>query len=79
MYWPVGAPRVYAASRSRRKLATRATRNGSDGSEEEAEDKDTTVLLGLRVSRSGRLFSTITAKTLAIWQTSVSLRRYSID
>ena len=69
MYWPLGAPRVYAAARPRQKPART---NGTSNSEGEAEVKDATELLGLRVSRSGRLFATITAKTLTIWQSSVS-------
>ena len=69
MYWPLGAPRVYASTRPRRKVPEL---NGVDNSNEKAEGKDPEVLLGLRVSRSGRLFATITAKTLNIWQASVS-------
>lgn len=69
MYWPLGAPRVYAATKPHQKLSQP---NGSGNSEEDAVEKDAAVLLGLRVSRSGRLFATITAKALTIWQTSVS-------
>ena len=75
MYWPLGAPQVYAATTSRRKLP----KSSSSDDSEVAEDKGATVLLGLRVSRSGRLFATITAKTLTVWQTSVSRERYGID
>lgn len=76
MYWPLGAPRVYAATKSRQKLSEP---NGEDDSEGDAVEKDAAGLLGLRVSRSGRLFATITAKALTIWQTSVSLERYGIN
>ena len=71
MYWPLGAPRVYAATRPR---PNASQTDKSSNSEEEAEEKADKVLLGLRVSRSGHLCATVTAKTLSIWQTSVSLR-----
>ena len=68
MYWPVGAPRIYAATKSKRK------RPKQDGNEDtvDAAEEDASALLGHRVSRSGQMFATITATTLTIWQTSVS-------
>ncbi len=76
MYWPLGAPRVYAATRPRGKLSQP---NGTEDSEAEAVDRDAAGLLGLRVSRNGHLFATITTKTLTIWQTSVSWKRCNTD
>ncbi|MCJ1436274.1 hypothetical protein MMC27_005652 [Xylographa pallens] len=66
MYWPLGAPRVYAA----RKLSLpSATENGQKGNQKDEEEKYS-ALLGLRVSRNGQHFATITATSLNIWQTS---------
>ena len=66
MYWPLGAPRVYVASRRRRK---------SPGSSEEKEngqtDETAAKILGLRVARNGHLFVTITETALTVWQTAV--------
>lgn len=68
MYWPLGAPRIYAASRRRR-------RPYDDGDKEEVNserpESDRENILGLRISRSGRLFTTITESSLSVWQTSV--------
>jgi len=68
MYWPLGAPRVYAASRRRRKTAVRLNDDTEDGEEDE---QASSAILGLRVSRNGLLFATITRTTLTVWQTSV--------
>ncbi|KAI9870770.1 MAG: hypothetical protein M1830_003825, partial [Pleopsidium flavum] len=58
MYWPLGSPRIYAASPRPPDPKT----SPDDGSTE-------TDLLALRVSRNGHLFATITSTTLTIWQT----------
>ena len=66
MYWPLGAPRVYAASRRKRKAAA---------NEEEKENADTeeaaSNILGFRVARNGHIFITITETALTVWQTAV--------
>jgi len=70
MYWPLGAPRVYAASRRKRKTKT-------EGSNEKKDDdaEDTSInILGLRLARNGHLFVTITDTALTVWQTSVCAR-----
>lgn len=69
MYWPVGAPRVYAASKLRKKSSETGGSNGV--SEAESNEQDAVALLGLRASRHGHLFATITATALTIWHTSV--------
>lgn len=69
MYWPLGAPRIYAADKTRNKAAD--TANQDDGDKSDAVDHDPASLLGLRTSRSGHMVATITATTLTIWQTSV--------
>lgn len=75
MYWPLGAPRVYAAARRKRKAST-----SEDGEEdgEDVEDKAANIL-GLRVARNGLLFVTITETALIVWQTSVRRVRLSTD
>ena len=69
MYWPLGAPRVYAAAKRRRKNVSDS--NGNEDEEEQAKAKSAAAVVGLRVSRNGQYFATITATTLLIWQTSV--------
>lgn len=78
MYWPLGAPRVYAAARRKRKAST--LEDGEEDSEdvEDVEDKATNIL-GLRVARNGLLFVTITETTLIVWQTSVCRNRLITD
>ncbi|KAL9098869.1 MAG: hypothetical protein Q9163_005546 [Psora crenata] len=66
MYWPLGAPRIYAASR--RKRRSQATDN-EEKETAESEESDG-VILDLRVARNGHLFTTITETTLTVWQTS---------
>lgn len=68
MYWPLGAPRIYAASRRRRK-APEDDDKRSDGALVDAEDR--AAILALRISRNGQLFITVTAATLTVWQISV--------
>jgi len=73
MYWPLGAPRVYAASRRKRKTAT-----PDSNEKEDDEDKTSINILGLRVARHGHLFVTITDTELTVWQTSVSTRTLAL-
>ena len=75
MYWPLGAPRVYAATRRKQKPPV-----SEDGEEdgENAQEKATNIL-GLCVARNGHLFVTITENTLTVWQTSVRQRSPNID
>ena len=68
MYWPLGAPRVYAASRRRRKPRLEADDEKAD---DEPENTESRSILGLRVARHGHLFVTITDTALTVWQTSV--------
>ena len=68
MYWPLGAPRVYAASRRRRKSGGGIDEEKAD---DELEERESTNILGLRVARRGHLFVTITHTALTVWQTSV--------
>lgn len=68
MYWPLGAPRVFAAPKKR----TPGPRDDDENGEGVDEYDDDDFLLGLCVSRNGVLFATITATSLNIWQTSVS-------
>lgn len=72
MYWPLGAPRVYAESRRKRKSPAF---NGEEEDDEDVESKASTDILGLRVARNGHLFITITETALTVWQTSVCSRR----
>ena len=76
MYWPLGAPRVYAASRRRRKG------NISDQEDENVtanEDATSSDILGLQVARNGHLFVTITDIGLTVWQTAVCQGRNVLD
>ena len=66
MYWPIGAPRVYAASRRKTKIPESGEEK-EDGDAEEAASN----ILGLRLARNGHLFVTITETALAVWQTAV--------
>ena len=66
MYWPLGAPRVYAASRRKRKPSDNIDEK-KNGETEEAASR----ILGLRVARNGHLFITITETALTVWQTAV--------
>ena len=75
MYWPLGAPRVYAATR--RKWKYPGPKNGEE--EDEDVEERATDILGLRVARNGLLFVTITETTLTVWQTSVRIRCQGID
>ena len=60
MYWPLGAPRIYAAN-----PRPQDPRTGTDDATAQTD------LLALRVSRNGYLFATITTSTLTVWQTRV--------
>lgn len=74
MYWPLGAPRVYAAAKRRRKGTNTNENDGGEGGDEDEKDfnvNNPSSLIGLCVARNGRLFATITNSTLTIWQTSV--------
>ena len=72
MYWPLGTPRVYAAAKHRRKpVDTKGEDDDEDDDDNDPRDETSTALLGLRVSRNGQLFATITASTLTVWQSSV--------
>ena len=75
MYWPLGAPKVYAAARRKRKSVA------SENEEKDSEDVEqkATSILGLRVARNGHLFVTITEDSLTVWQTSVRRECWGID
>lgn len=68
MYWPLGAPRIYAASDKPRRKSGSGLDDPLDG---DPTDEDDPTLTGLQISRNGHLFATITTTTLMIWQTSV--------
>ena len=68
MYWPLGAPRIYVSGRKRRKVAQQSS---EDHEPEDDREDGLKHVLGLRVSRSGHLFATITETALIIWQTNV--------
>ena len=74
MYWPLGAPRVYAASRRKRKIPDSGEEK-EDGDAEEAASN----ILGLRLARNGHLFVTITETALTVWQTAVCEKRSYVD
>lgn len=76
MYWPLGAPRIYAASRRRRK-ASEDDDKRDDGALVNAKDED--AILALQISRNGQLFVTVTATTLTVWQISVRDTSYWPD
>ena len=75
MYWPLGAPKVYAAARRKRKTSI-----SEDGEKDgvDVEEKATNIL-GLRVARNGHLFVTITETSLTVWQISVCKERRNFD
>lgn len=77
MYWPLGAPRVYAATKGRRKFTTAS--DGHKGDEEKAKAEEAPAILGLRVSRNGQFIATLTATTLIIWQSSVGQQHWQLD
>jgi hypothetical protein len=74
MYWPLGAPRVYAASRRKRKPPEIAEETEKGDLEAAAED-----IRGLRVARNSHLFVTITETALTVWQTAVGGNPWDID
>ena len=59
---------MYAASRRRRK---NYVANDGEEVDDDAQDEESTNILGLRVARHGHLFVTITNTALTVWQTSV--------
>lgn len=73
MYWPLGAPKIYAAHRRKRKAHDDDDRADDDSEGEEQSDE---ALTGLQVSRHGRRFTTITETALSVWQVSVSSDGY---
>ena len=75
MYWPLGAPKVYAAARRKRKSSVS---ENEEKDSEDVEEKDINIL-GLRVARNGHLFVTITENSLTVWQTSVRRECRDID
>lgn len=81
MYWPLGAPRVYAATKGRRKKSSNSADNIEDEEEkaEQTKANEDAAILGLRVSRNGQFFATITSTTLLIWQTSVGQEQSRFD
>lgn len=76
MYWPLGAPRVYAADKRRWK-ASKAS--NSDAQTSRDDDEQPNTILGFRVARNGQLFATITVSALTIWQTSVREKPCHLD
>ena len=75
MYWPLGAPQIYAAPPRELKL-----RPGHDNEEkEEKKNKDAATIQDFMVSRSGHLLATITQTTMSIWQTSVRNQNKSMS
>ena len=76
MYWPLGAPRIYAAAKKRRKIPEA---DEKDDDKEKGKVKEGAAIIALRVSRNGQLFATVTATTLTLWQTSVRIRHCQSD
>lgn len=74
MYWPLGVPQVYSASKTCKEYLT--TNNGTANGKEADDDSDEAIR-GLQTSRNGNLFVTITKTALAVWQTSVCHEGYS--
>jgi hypothetical protein len=73
MYWPLSAPRVFAAP-PKPKAPPDEGESAAAGEYEEIQED--TAIIGLQTSRTGQLFATITATTLDIWQ--VSVRKVSL-
>ncbi|KAI4164062.1 MAG: hypothetical protein LQ342_002298 [Letrouitia transgressa] len=67
MYWPLGVPQVYSASKTCKEYLTP---DDSIANGEEADDDTDGAIRGLQTSRNGNLFVTITETVLAVWQTS---------
>ena len=78
MYWPLGAPKVYAAARRKRKSSASENEEKDSEDVEDVKEKATSIL-GLRVARNGHLFVTITKNSLTVWQTSVRRECQDID
>ena len=76
MYWPLGAPRVYASSRRKRKATTS---NDEENEASSVGDEEDAKILGLRVARNGHLFITIAENTLIVWQTNVRISLCNVD
>lgn len=75
MYWPIGAPKIYAAHKHRAcGKAEVVSQDGLDESTEEgqADGHDEQEIIDVRLARGGHLFATITHSSLSIWQTKVS-------
>lgn len=96
MYWPIGASKVYAASKHTALHKTATTSNDGLGDTAEAGSNDTShgereedslhalpqtspaerqefhnnqEIVGVKTSRNGHIFATITRSSLTIWQT----------
>ena len=73
MYWPLNAPKVYAAHNGFRRANRGSAKSSAEASTLVGDDalaRDSTII-GLEVARNGHLFATITAITLTIWQLAV--------
>jgi hypothetical protein len=59
------------AAGSNKKLATPVTSESNGASPQAADDDPGGEIVGLKVTRSGHMFATITQATLTVWQTKV--------
>ena len=72
MYWPLGPPKIYVATkRLREPLQAR-----KDLIQEDERDN---AIIGFRIGRDGNVLATITATALTIWQTSVGIKSLQLD
>ena len=81
MYWPYGSPRVYlyneTPSLRSRKVSDDEDGNSVDGGDgtgrqPSSDEVSSAEIIDLQGSRSGHVFTTITAASVHVWQTRVS-------
>lgn len=74
MYWPIGAPKIYAAHKhTARSKGEDFSHDGLDESANgQAGAHDEQEIVDIRLARGGHLFATITRSSLSIWQTKAS-------
>ncbi|KAF2471953.1 RIC1-domain-containing protein [Lindgomyces ingoldianus] len=76
-YWPICSPSVFAATKQTRPGSPQTSDDGvqpdqephGGESDETSEDDVSGEMIGIKVTRSGHMFATITRSTLTIWQT----------
>lgn len=84
MYWPIGQPKTYAASKHTAPAPSRnqsVSNDGLDNSSEAAQDitsqhectDGAQHIVDIKIARGGQVFASITESALTVWQTKASV------